>query len=339
MYKVIGILLIAAALGAAGTSVSSMGVPSPSAFRAGTEAVKDISNVAVFQDHDPWGYTAITDILDAHSIPYTIYGMSDIGNVDLSQYDKVIIANQQDHDFYEAVSANSGWLEDYVNNGGCLLLELATYFDYDPTGLVFPFGISVEHAPTAPTYNNVDRAVPDHEVFNVPNPVNDNELDGWGYSSHGYFVAYPEGTAVLAINADDETPCMIEYRPAGTILAHMMPVEWAWSLGYSDIDENLILYCPAPTGVDEEMPSVVHADLAVSPSLIRSGAEIRFAVPEGRTASLKVYDAAGKLVDVLGTYGSGTYSISWMPEVSSGIYFISLEGEGFASSTRVLIER
>jgi len=28
-----------------------------------------------------------------------------------------------------------------------------------------------------------------------------------------------------------------------------------------------------------------------------------------------------------------------MPEVSSGIYFISLEGEGFASSTRVLIER
>jgi len=339
MYKVIGILLIAAALGAAGTSVNSMGMPSPSAFRAGTEAVKDISNVAVFQDHDPWGFSSITDILTAHSISYTIYGTSDIGNVDLSQYDKVIIANQQDHDFYEAVSANSGWLEDYVNNGGCLLLELATWDDYDPTGLIFPFGISVVHTPTAPTHNDVDRAVPDHEIFNVPHFINDNELDGWNNSSHGYFSTYPEGTSVLAINADDETPVIIEYRPAGTIVAIIMPVEWAWHYGYSNIDENLILYCPAPTGVDEEMPSVAHTDLAVSPSLIRSGAEIRFAVPEGRTASLKVYDAAGKLVDVLGTYGSGTYSISWMPEVSSGIYFISLEGEGFASSTRVLIER
>ena len=339
MHKVIGIVLIAAALGAAGTSVNSMGVPSPSAFRAGTEAVKDISNVAVFQDYDPWGFTAITDILDAHSIPYTLYGMSDLGSVDLSQYDKVIIADNQTYDFYVAVSANSGWLEDYVNNGGCLLLELATFGDYDPSGLVFLYDISLIHYPTSTTYENVDRVVPDHEVFNVPNPIDDNELDNWSSSSHGYFTAYPEGTSVLAMNVDDETPCMIEYRPAGTVVAHVMPVEWAWGLGYSCILENLVLYCPGPTGVEEEMPSVAHADLAVSPSLVRSGAEIRFAVPEGRTATLKVYNAAGKLVDVLGTFGSGTYSISWMPEVSSGIYFISLEGEGFASSTRVLIER
>jgi len=148
MYKVLSAIMMVAMLGAAGTSTSPHGRITGAQVMPGTGSVMNLTNVAVFQDWDPWGTTAITDILTAHSITFTIYGTADIGNVDLSNFDKVIFPSQQSFDFYLALSVNSPWLEAYIDNGGCVELHFATYDTYDPTGLVFGYGISVMHYPT-----------------------------------------------------------------------------------------------------------------------------------------------------------------------------------------------
>jgi len=340
MYKVLSAIMMVAMLGAAGTSTSPHGRITGAQVMPGTGSVMNLTNVAVFQDWDPWGTTAITDILTAHSITFTIYGTADIGNVDLSNFDKVIFPSQQSFDFYLALSVNSPWLEAYIDNGGCVELHFATYDTYDPTGLVFAYGISVMHYPTVPAYDDVDRTVPGHEVFNVPNPVDDAELDNWGYSSHGYFSDYPAGATVLAVNVADTTPAMIEYRPAGGILATIMPVEWAWAYGDSDVLENMLLYCGTPTDVEESSGDLASEALAVRPSVIGNSAMVSFSVPRDGFASIKVYDATGKVVDVLGgTFSAGSHEITWSPRVESGVYFLSIEGPGVSQTTKVIVER
>ncbi len=340
MYKILSAMMMVAMLGAASTSVSPQGTVAGVQIMPGTGSVMNLTNVAVFQDWDPWGTTAITDILTAHSISYTIYGTADIGIVDLSNYDKVIFASQQSFDFYLALSVNSAWLEEYIDNGGCAELHLATLDTYDPTGLVFAYGISVMHFPTVPAYDDVDRAVPGHEVFNVPNPVNDAELDNWSYSSHGYFSDYPAGATVLAVNVADTTPAMIEYRPAGGILAVIMPVEWAWALGYSCILENILLYCGSATDVEESSGKLSGNAITIRPSVVNNSAVVSFSVPRDGFASIKVYDATGKVVDVLGgTFSAGSHEITWTPRVESGVYFLSIEGPGVSQTTKVIIER
>ncbi len=341
MYVLFAVVLITSALGAMGTSVDSQGDKVINAFTPVGSSVTTVSNVAVFQDYDPWGYTSITDILNAHSISYTIYGSSDIGNVNLTPFDKVIIASQQTYNFYANLSTHSSWLEDYVINGGCLELHFATWSDYDPSGLVFAFGITVMHTPTAPTYDDVDRAMPGHDVFNVPNPVDDDELDNWGYSSHGYFNSLPAGSDTLAINIPDGTPCLIEYQDGGSLLATIQPVEWAWANGYSDILENMILYCSGPTDVGENIERGQISSLNVFPSVVKDQAEISFTIESKGYVSLKVYDASGKLVETLkeGTFEPGTHTITWKPNYKSGVYFVNVTGPATELNTKVLISR
>ena len=64
------------------------------------------TNVAVFRDADPWGSSAVQDILATNGIPYDIYNSGDIGMVSLVPYDKVIIPSDQPQGFYNTVEAN-----------------------------------------------------------------------------------------------------------------------------------------------------------------------------------------------------------------------------------------
>ncbi|UCG68477.1 MAG: hypothetical protein JSV09_11775, partial [Thermoplasmata archaeon] len=87
----------------------------------GSTGFGEISNIALFQNTNPWGHTSNQDILNTNGISYTMYSASDIGSVDLSGYDKVIISSVQDYPtFYSYVEANKAWFESYVTNGGLL---------------------------------------------------------------------------------------------------------------------------------------------------------------------------------------------------------------------------
>ncbi len=304
-------------------------------------SISSMSNVALFQDWDPWGYSAIRDILNFNSIPYTLYGTEDIGNVDLSGFDKVIFASQQSYEFYSAISNNRSWIENYVTDGGCVELHLATWEDYNPSDLVFPFDITLLHTPSSPTYEDVDRTDPDHEIFNVPNPVTDNELDDWNHSSHGYFTNFPEGTEPLAINVDDSTPCLMEYQNVGTIILTIQPVEWAWGLNLSDFLQNLILYCPGPTNLSEKNPKTHQMALRILPNPVKEKALVSLEVNKPGLVSVRLYDVTGKLVEVLmeGHLDSGIHTIQWHPNQRGGTYFLHMEGNNRKFTQKILIIR
>ncbi|MEM2583426.1 MAG: choice-of-anchor J domain-containing protein, partial [Candidatus Thermoplasmatota archaeon] len=198
----------------------------------------DIENVAIFMDNNPWNMPSIQDVLDYYGISYDIYGSSDIGNVDLSQYDKVIIANDQTTSFYDAVEANLAWFEQYAFNGGQLEIHAADQGWYGGSWDVMPGGFT--H--TAYYYNYVDIAIPGHDVLVYPNVITDEELDLWGYSVHGYLTNLPANSEIV-LTADGKPVFVVTSWGNGCIIISTQTLEWAYA-GRSKFLENVILYCP-----------------------------------------------------------------------------------------------
>ena len=195
--------------------------------------------VAIFQDDDPWSLTSNQDILTANGIAYTIYSSAQIGVVDLSGFEKVIIASVQSTAFYTAVEANSAWFESYVNNGGILEIHAAPYIANPwPTGML-PCGFTW----TYNSGNTVDIALPGNEMLTTPNVITDAELDGWWKSYHGYFTGFPAGSELILTEGDtgSANPVLI-VAPygSGSVIASGQTLEWAYWWGDSNLLENVL---------------------------------------------------------------------------------------------------
>jgi|GEM_PF-1206633 len=194
--------------------------------------------VAIFQDNAPWGSTWNQDVLRANGISYRIYGSSAMGMIDLMPFQKVVVASQQDEDFYIRLEANAGWFEDYVEAGGLLDMHLATFFTTPVAGKVFAGGF-VSSAQSC--HDDVTIVDGTHPLVTKPNLISDGDLDGWGCSSHGSFTAAPVGAATIIKNADDDEPCAMDaLLGSGRIVATLQTVEWSGaSMPYL---ENMLLY-------------------------------------------------------------------------------------------------
>lgn len=141
--------------------------------------------VAIFKNVDPWDYPANEIVLKRYGIPYDVYNSSDMGNVDLSKYSKVVIASDQDQAFYDAVNASRAWFEQYVENGGVLEIHAADNgWNMGQWVDLLPGGINY----TASSSNAVDIELLNHPVVRTPNNITNDSLDGWGSSVHGYFL-------------------------------------------------------------------------------------------------------------------------------------------------------
>ncbi len=208
-------------------------------------------HVALFQTKDPWDLPAIRDILSEWGIPYTVYGPGDIGAVNLSAYDKVIIVggDGQDSSLYSAISDNKQWFESYVENGGILNIHADDWGDFND----IPCGLSS-------TYNEGDTvniSYPDHPFLTLPNNITDTELDNWHNSYHRYFTDWPLWADTVLSEGDSGSsyPVLLDYPWGdGRVIATGQTVEWAWSHGYSKLLENLIL---AVEGTSTYLPYLV----------------------------------------------------------------------------------
>ncbi|MBC7129377.1 MAG: choice-of-anchor J domain-containing protein, partial [Thermoplasmatales archaeon] len=198
-----------------------------------------ITKVAIFEDYDLWGLSSIQQVLDLHGIAYDIYGSSDIGNVDLSQYDKVIIASDQTTAFYDAVEANLDWFEEYALNGGQLEIHAADQGWQGGSWNVMPGGFT--HVQTYLNYVVIE--IPGHEVLTYPNVITDEELDNWGYSTHGYLTDLPSGSEIV-LTSNDQPVFVVSPYGRGCIIISTQTLEFGWAWGYSSFLENVILYCP-----------------------------------------------------------------------------------------------
>ena len=202
--------------------------------------------VALFKNNDPWDYPANEIVLKKYGIPYDVYNSSDIGNVDLSRYAKVVIASDQNQVFYDTVNASRAWFEEYANNGGVFEIHAADggwggggyWIDLLPGGIDF----------THSSYDTVNIIRTHHPIVRTPNSITASELDGWSSSVHGYFTAYPSGSIEVLEEDTTGNPAYLEVPyGSGVIIASSQTLEYAYETGsyptgYSFILENSLLY-------------------------------------------------------------------------------------------------
>jgi len=197
--------------------------------------------VALFKNYDPWDYPANEEVLKMYGIPYDVYNSSDIGNVDLSRYAKVVIASDQNQVFYDTVNASRAWFEEYANDGGVLEIHAAdsgwhggNWIDLLPGNITYTFGY----------YDTVDIVRPRHPVVRTPNNITDNELDAWNWAVHGYFDSpYPSGyIEIFELGVSPFSPVYIEVPyGSGIIIASSQTLEFAYKNDYSFVLENCLL--------------------------------------------------------------------------------------------------
>jgi hypothetical protein len=199
------------------------------------------TNVAIFRDNDPMGMglTSNQDFLTAHGISYTIYDSTQIGTINLSQYDKVIIAGDIFAPMKNAVSANLLWFENYVYNGGILQINGWTQTTQGDSWNL-PCGIvSLRFAG-----ETVDIASPGHTILATPNTITDTELDNWNGSYHNYFTSYPTKAKIILREGDTGSayPVFIITKCGkGCIIASGQTLEYG-AYVYSNFLENVILF-------------------------------------------------------------------------------------------------
>lgn len=207
--------------------------------------------MAIIQDSDAWTYASNQEVLNLNVIPFGIYTRWAIGNVDLSQFSKVVVTNDQTNIFYSIVQANNAWFENYVNGGGYFELHSADgswRAGYWNTANPLPGGYYWNQ-----TYvDSVYIKLPRHIILNVPNMIMNPELGSWNYVTHGYFTTIPANTDTALIADDGITT----YGPSLTItevplgadtglyIYSGLTEEWSWFYTYSFILENTLLYPP-----------------------------------------------------------------------------------------------
>lgn len=195
--------------------------------------------VALFENVDPWGYPSDEEAFDLYNVPFATLSSKDFELVNLSRFVKVVIPSDQNQVFYDAVNASRWWFEDYVKNGGVLEIHAADLGWHNghwngslPGGLQW-----VSHETNYVTI--VNRT---HPVVNTPNLIKDKELDGWLWSSHGYFSGYPNNSRIV-ITENSGRPVYLEFKyEAGLIVVSGQALEWAYRNGYPSMLENSLLY-------------------------------------------------------------------------------------------------
>lgn len=226
--------------------------------------------VAIFQNNNPWDMTSNQDVLTANGISYTIYSSAQIGVVDMSGFEKVVISSDQSTAFYTAVEANRAWFENYVNNGGILEIH-ATDGGWGgggfwPTGAL-PCGFTWTFNPG----NTVDIALPGHEILTTPNIITDAELDGWRASYHGYFSGYPTGSQIILTEGDtgSANPVLI-VTPygSGCVIASGQTLEWGYRLGHPNLLGNILHLCASAAPPPAPVPTLTPFGIATIVGLL-----------------------------------------------------------------------
>ena len=143
---------------------------------------------AVFQTHDPWGLTHLTDHITADGYTYIIRTPAQLVGFNFANY-RVVVLDWSDtitNDFIGPYTSAIPALETYINNGGVVWIEGAI----QDGGFPLPFGGTA-------TYNTqndnfiVDTSSP--MIQGMPNPF---EGDA---ASHAVLADYPGDAHVVVV--------------------------------------------------------------------------------------------------------------------------------------------
>jgi len=279
--------------------------------------------VALFKNVDPWGYSSNEEALNVHDVPFATLSSKDFELVNLSKFIKVVIASDQDQALYDAMNASRWWFEDYVRNGGVLEIHAADWGWHGGHWIgLLPGGLRWEtHETNYATIINLT-----HPVVNTPNVITDNELDGWSWSTHGYFSGYPDNSQVV-IAEDSGRPVYLEFKyGAGLMVASGQTLEWAYELGYTLMLENsllnpvykykheLVAFLDAPIFLIPGGSSLLNATVINYGSSNETNVDLQILINRGIVDSVVIPEIA--------TDALYTHSYFWTP-TKEGIYNIT----------------
>jgi hypothetical protein len=199
--------------------------------------------------HDPLG--AIVTELKAQGRSFCIIDSADIknGTINLAQFLLVVIASDQNQRFYNNLFPGGvvhKSLTAYVRNGGILSANLADHGWHRGQWFDWKFIGGLQHVLSFHNDNNI--APPGgHPIITdaLPCPSGNcgqvvdqgryQDLDGWRYSSHGYFINLPPFTKVILTQPDvthdgKPEPVMVEYPCRfGRVIATLTTIEFQYS--------------------------------------------------------------------------------------------------------------
>jgi hypothetical protein len=76
------------------------------------------ASIVLIQDQSPWGSTQNESILNARRVSFVIVDSTHMGDIDLSQFSKVILVSQQPDPYYMRLEANRGRLKTTLTEVG-----------------------------------------------------------------------------------------------------------------------------------------------------------------------------------------------------------------------------
>ncbi len=251
----------------------------------GHEAESSTCSVAIFEDEQPWGMTLNQDVLAANGISYTVFGSADMDVVGLSAFDKVIVSSAQPDAFYVALEANRTVFEAYAAEGGLLDLHATAFFSSNMWGKALPGEMSAVLFPS----DDVAISDPSHPVVAVPHAVSDMDLADWNFSTHGYFIDVPGGTAsIVTLGGSSPERVAIEVSfGEGRMFATLQPVEW--SGGSIEYLENTILSGLDCAGGCPTTYDVYFGTDNPPTALLCEDVDVRYCDPGGLDASVTYY--------------------------------------------------
>src|SRR4029077_8266220 len=163
---------------------------------------------AVFQTHDPWGGTVLTDGITANGHTFTTFTPAQLAGFPFNTY-RVIVLNWDDHftsDFLADYTAAIPALEAYVSAGGVVWVQ-ASIQGVPGDNFPMPFGGQGNGADFSSSDNIVDPSSP--MMTGVPNPIVGN------FASHVSMSGLPGPAHIVVINPNDQQPVLYDLRPAG----------------------------------------------------------------------------------------------------------------------------
>lgn len=281
--------------------------------------------VAVLQSNVPWFAPADLNPLGANvheleaaDTAYCIISPSQLESFDLSRFVEIVISAAQSQTFYDSLFPGGvvhPALSDWVASGGLLKANLtdcasgpgsagtwATQQCNATAATSYEFVGGVKHVSNFEDRNSLGSRrhpiltaevdCPSGYCGPLINVGPQEDLNGWNYASHGYFIDLPEFTTVLIGQPDVagnllEEPVAIDYPYGeGRVIASLTTAEWRYGGNFSGFENrkllaNLLAYegsrvsrggTPYPllgahgiTGTDEDMVSVLNFSASMVP--------------------------------------------------------------------------
>jgi len=202
LLALLGITVIATSV----TDCANAAEPADKA-KSPAKSIAASTNVLIFRNVRSWNRKPdFEEALSELGLKYDVKLSAEMGATDLSSYAFVIIPGAQwKDDYYHQYADNAARFDQYVTNGGTLVLELN---GAERDGITLPLGVTMERNGA----KDNALALPKHPILD---PLGGQPIHAT-FASHGYMANVPTNALVLATEMADgkplsDRPTFIEY--------------------------------------------------------------------------------------------------------------------------------